>query len=390
MARRTKPVRVGVIGAGRGAMFAQSYHVSPDSETVALCDRDAPRLRVAAKQLKIPGLKLYTDLDKFLKHAMDAVIVTSDGPLHAEHTCLALEAGFHVQSEVPMDYTQEGCTRIIETVERTGLKYMFAENYQYIPHMATLKRWIKRGKFGQVVYAEAEYVHDVRNMDYRDDEGNYYTWEEARKHPKAKRAWRSGVHPISYITHSLGPLLHILDDRVTQVSCLSTGCHTAPHDGNPDAEVAIFKCRSGAVIKILCAHSIASPGHNWCTLLGTKGSVVMPRGTATLPAVYFEGESKPHTWEPIPWDKINAKLPPEAKKWGHGGSDYFLAGGFLRAILEDRPIPIDHYRGADYTIPGIVACRSAENGGLLMPVPDLRPDVRNNFRVRKANVQVGL
>lgn len=35
--------------------------------------------------------------------------------------------------------------------------------------------------------------------------------------------------------------------------------------------------------------------------------------------------------------------------------------------------PIDAYRGLDYTVPGIVARQSAEQGGVLLPVPDFRP-----------------
>jgi len=269
-------VRVGVLGAGRGLVFVRGYNLHPASEVVALCDKDRPRLEKAAATLKIEGLRLYTDYEEMLRSDLDMVVVASDGPLHAKHACMALEAGKHVQSEVPADYSMEGCLRLVETVERTGLKYMMAENSQYLLYMPTLKKWIQEGRLGEVVYAEAEYVHDVRNLYYRDTAGNYYSYQEAQKHPEAKRTWRSGVHPIHYITHSLGPILWLLDDRCVSVSCLSMAAHTSPEDGNPDAEVAILKTAKGRVIKTLCAHTIAHPGNSWYTLMGTKGSVENP------------------------------------------------------------------------------------------------------------------
>lgn len=329
--------------------------------------------------MKIDGLKLYTDYDDMLDTDIDAVVVASDAPLHAKHACMALEAGKHIQSEVPADYTMEGCLRLVETVERTGLKYMMAENYQYFLYMPTLKKWVQDGSLGGVVYAEAEYVHDVRDLYYRDSVGNYYSYPEAKKHPEAQRTWRSGVHPIQYITHSLGPLLWLLDDRCVMVSCLSTGAHTSPEDGNPDAEVAILKTEKGRILKILCAHTIAHPGNVWYTLMGTKGSVETPRGSAKKPVVYFEEKGERHKWKELEWEEFRAKVPDEAQRWGHGGSDWFLFDGFLDAIIHDTAPPIDVYRSTDYTVPGICAVRSALQDGDAIAIPDLRPAARKKW-----------
>jgi len=374
-----RKVRIGVLGAGRGLTFVRGYHLHPASEVVALCDKDRPRLEKAAATLKIEGLKLYTDYEEMLRSDVDMVVVASDGPLHAKHACMALEAGKHVQSEVPADYSVEGCLRLVETVERTGLKYMMAENSQYLLYMPTLKKWIQEGRLGKVVYAEAEYVHDVRGLYYRDAAGNYYSYQEAQKHPEAKRTWRSGIHPIQYITHSLGPILWLLDDRCVSVSCLSTEAHTSPEDGNPDAEVAILKTEKGKIIKILCAHTIAHPGNSWYTLMGTKGSVETPRGSAKKPVVYFEGEDELHKWRELEWEEFNAQVPEEALKWGHGGSDWFLFDGFLQAIINDTDPPINVYRATDYTVPGICAVRSSLQDGAAVAVPDLRPEARKKW-----------
>jgi len=310
---------------------------------------------------------------------IDVIVVASDGTLHAEHSCMALEAGKHVLSEVPADYSFEACLRLTETVERTGFRYMMAENCLYFPYMPTLKRYIDEGKLGRVVYAEAEYVHDVRGIYYRDEEGRYYSYEEAKNRPEARRTWRSGIHPIQYITHSLGPLLWLLEDRCVRVSCMSTGAHTSPEDGNPDAEVAILQTAKGIVMKILIAHTIAHPGNSWYTLMGTRGSVETPRGSAVNPVVYFEDEDASHRWREVEWKEFNAPLSEEAAQSGHGGADWLTADAFIRALDEGREMPVDIYRAMDFTIPGICAVQSAMQDGTALEIPDFRPEARKRL-----------
>jgi predicted dehydrogenase len=167
-------------------------------------------------------------------------------------------------------------------------------------------------------------------------------------------------------------LLWLLDDRCAKVSCLSTGAHTSPEDGNPDAEVAIFKTDKGRVLKILIAHTIAHPGNSWYTLFGTKGSLETPRGSAQKPVVYFEGEAESHRWKALEWEEFYAPMPEEAKQSGHGGSDWFVARAFADILLKGAPNPIDCYRAADFTVPGICAVRSAEQDGASVEIPDLR------------------
>jgi predicted dehydrogenase len=300
------------------------------------------------------------------------VVVASDGTLHGQHVTMALEAGKHVLSEVPMDYSFDECRRIVDAVERTGLQYMMAANADYNRWIPTVRGWIQEGRFGDVVYCEAEYVHDVRRIYYRDETGKHYSLAEAKEHPEAKRTWRSGVHPIQYITHSLGPLLTLLGDRCSSVRCLSTGAHTSPEDGNPDAEVAIMTTDQGRVIKILIAHTIAHPSYHWYHLMGTRGSFETKRGSAEKAVVYFEEAGAPQRWRPLSDEELQAPLPEAARASGHGGTDWLVADAFLTAIRENTRPPIDVYRAVDYTLPGICAVRSSEQGGVPVEIPDFR------------------
>jgi hypothetical protein len=75
---------------------------------------------------------------------------------------------------------------------------------------------------------------------------------------------------------------------------------------------------------------------------------------------------------PVSEEEIDACFPPEARTWGHGGGDYFLYRPFIEAILKDQPPIIDVYRSMDYTLPGVLAAKSADEGGVMQTVPDPR------------------
>src|SRR5207253_4096859 len=116
-----KTIRVGILGVGRGMVYARAFRAVPGAETVALCDRARPRLEKAAAAFGAPEARLFTDYEELLRQPeIDLVVVASDGPLHGQHIVKALEAGKHVLGEVPMDYDFEECRRITEAVERTG------------------------------------------------------------------------------------------------------------------------------------------------------------------------------------------------------------------------------------------------------------------------------
>src|SRR5262245_45060284 len=94
--RNGKPIRVGVIGVGRGQSFAHGASDLVGMKLVALCDRWKERLDEVGKKYKVAT---YTDFDKFLEHDMDAVVLANYFHEHAPFAIKALNAGFHVMSE---------------------------------------------------------------------------------------------------------------------------------------------------------------------------------------------------------------------------------------------------------------------------------------------------
>ena len=55
---------------------------------------------------------------------------------------------------------------------------------------------------------------------------------------------------------------------------------------------------------------------------------------------------------------------------GHEGSHHFLVDDFATAVATGTLPPVNTWEAARYTLPGIVAHKSALRGGERLPVPD--------------------
>ena len=84
---------------------------------------------------------------------------------------------------------------------------------------------------------------------------------------------------------------------------------------------------------------------------------------------FSRGDEERSGWESLP---IGYAARGDDTSAGHGGADLKLARSFTQAVLDGRPAPIDIYRSIEYNLPGILANRSAELGGVPISIPDLR------------------
>src|SRR5262245_24263005 len=196
-----KPIRVGVIGVGRGLSFARGAHIV-GMKLVALCDHWKEKLRDAGKQLKVAT---YTDYNRFLEHDLDAVILANYFHEHAPFAIAALRAGKHVMSECAACNTLDEGVALCRAVEETGQIYMFAENCPYTAFNLEMARLYRAGEIGRVLYAEGEYIHP-----------GSFDWYMGIA--PGLRHWRNNYPATYYCTHALAPLMTITDTMPIRVS----------------------------------------------------------------------------------------------------------------------------------------------------------------------------
>lgn len=81
---------------------------------------------------------------------VEAVYVCTPHHLHREHASLAFRAGKHVLVEKPMAGTLEDAEAMIAEAEASGVTFMVAENFRFLPPVQEARRLIAQGRVGQV------------------------------------------------------------------------------------------------------------------------------------------------------------------------------------------------------------------------------------------------
>lgn len=351
-------VKIGFVGMRRGLHLAENTVNLPGVKITAICDKNPQRLAEGEARLRekynITDLKTYGDFAEFLTDDMDAVVIATDATIHTPMAIQALEAGRNVLSEIPAIHSLEEAKALAAACKaHPNQKYMMAENCCFWAFINTWKSLIEQGQIGDIWYAEAEYLHNVTDL-MRDENGN--------------PTWRASYDSIRYLTHDLGPLLYIMNDRVVRVSGFKPGFNSVPDysTGTPN-EVGIFQTAKGALIKIFCAFGIERPMiHNYC-IYGTKGTLETDRIDAYQTNAYLKS---------IPnMEGKMFRLPtgtgyPGFEGGGHGGADGKMIQAFVESVRNDTPVPIDYRLGINMSLPGIIAHESAVNGGAPLEIPE--------------------
>jgi predicted dehydrogenase len=363
-----RAVRVGVLGLRRGAALARLAQ-DAGMQVVAVCERD-DRRREAAKAFSAVA---YRDVEPFLGHAMDAVVLVNDFDQHAPVAIQALDRGLSVLSETAACRTLAEGVALVEAAQQSTGIYMFAENYPYLPFTREMRRRYAAGDIGEVRYAEAEYL---------DEPGDLMAMVTDRSH------WRARTPATYYCTHSLAPVAAITGTRPAQVSGFVAPTAAGPEAlerarlGRGWAALLVVRLDNGAVFKSL--HGFLEAGQQaWVRLHGDRGLMENLRqgDTRALRVVWDakDGEDWRRAEEVyLPW-------PPEfpatdADPMGDGVAETLMLRDFAEAVRHQTAPDQDVYFGVELSITGIQAMRSSLAGSLPVEVPDLRrPDVRRAY-----------
>lgn len=355
-------VKLGVVGLGRGRNVVTEIIGEKGVTLTAICDNNPKKLESAKKHFAEKGLsalECYDNFDDLLKSDIDAIFIATDAIYHVPFVIKALDAGKHVLSEIPTVNSLDEAIQLKKAVmSHPELKYMAGENCCYWAFIEAWKKMYEDGKFGEITYAESEYIHC---RDYR----------EMKPEEFNKNHWRYFNPAIKYLTHNLGPLLYIMNDKVKTVTCMRPDVKYNPYREYIKNDIALFKTEKGAVIKIhICFDSYVGFDHNFA-LFGTRGTIetdkVKPLEEAHSFARFSDIPGSIDEKVEIP---VSLSFPGE-QNGGHGGADRKMVMAFINCILNDTPSPIDVDMGIRMSLPGIFANESCEKGGMPVEIPDI-------------------
>ncbi|HUB81594.1 MAG TPA: Gfo/Idh/MocA family oxidoreductase [Bryobacteraceae bacterium] len=169
-------LRVALIGCGaRGTVDARNMRGTPDDfqavapdnyhggnldprlkeprnvEIAALCDVNGSRIAAARKWA--PQAAVYNDFRKLLSdRTIDAAIIATPDPWHAQMLILACEAGKDVYLEKPVMYRLTEAKAMREAVRRTKRIVQIGTQHRSADHIAEAARIVQSGKLGEVKF----------------------------------------------------------------------------------------------------------------------------------------------------------------------------------------------------------------------------------------------
>ncbi len=353
-------IKVGVVGLGhRGRAMAELSAAFECVELTAVCDIKPSNWyekqwgHAQALADVFSETVFYEDYDRMLDEAsLDAIIVETGADIHAEFCIKALNKDINVLSDIPNVASLKEAEDLWKAAEKSKAMISTGANPNEQKFVVLLKDFYSNGLLGKPYCMEAEYIHWF----LPDSKENLHLNENGD--------WRKRLVPIRYCTHSLGPLLTILDEELRKVSCFSTGRQTEDST-NDDMMCAQFQTNSGVIVRLMrngrCRAEIGL--HNY-RVFGTEGymeridrfdkPVIRYNSTKEL-----DKSLKEISGEFMPPEYAND----EKAKGHHGGIDYAMLDHFFDAVLNDKPAPISLKEGLSMTLPGIYAEESAKRGG---------------------------
>ncbi len=382
------PVRVGVVGVGnRGTGLLKILLRIPGTKVPAICDINPEHLNRGigiVKQEHGTTPEGYSEgpyhyRTMLERDDLDAILIATPAPLHAEMAVDTMNAGKHAGSEVPGAYTLEECWNLVKTKEATGKRYMLLENYNYTRDRMMIYEMVRAGVFGDPHYAECAYIHDCRSLRFNQD---------------GTLTWRGDIKTENfgnlYPTHSLGPVskwlgIHEGDRMVSLTSRMSRpgsiheyavsrfgkDSQAAKIDFvNGDMCVTLIKTAADRLITVYYDSDSPRPMSNFYLVQGPKGVYDSREG------IHIDGQSPAHQWEPIGnyRDQYEHEYwrtrADEANRTGHGGGDYFVISDFVEMARQDREPFVNVYDSATWSSIMPLSRQSIEQGGTSVEIPD--------------------
>ena len=373
-------IRIGVAGlGGRGLSWMRLLQRIPGYRIVAVCDPiTAIHERALAAIEDSDGVAAYASYDDFLADAtVEAVALTVRSPRQGLLAAQALEAGKHVNQEVPAAHYIEDCWRIVVAAETSGKVYQLAEQTRYLGVMQAWHDMVAQGQLGRVTFVEGQYFHYyVSHFFWEKATGTFYGPTELAEHPEAEPSWSALMPSIHYLPHELSPLLYVLDDRVVSVTGMSTRGPSDAHPEipQPDMQVSLMKTEKDAIMRLAASFAQPQPprDYHWYQIMGTAGSVEWRRSNRDRPKMWL-ANGQMHDLAEVDWQFQRTDAPAEARGSGHGDADYYVHAAFRDAVLGTQPLAFDVYRAMDTAAPAILAAESIAQNSKLLSVPDFRP-----------------
>lgn len=316
-----------IVGCGVIAFtHAKALEQLPGETLYAACDIIPEKADEFAK--RHGAQKVYYNADDVMADpAVDIVCVCVPSGTHGEICAKAARAGKAIVCEKPMEITPEKIDKVIEEVEKSGVKMQCIFQRRLMPVAIAVRKAIQEGKLGKICLAEAELKY-YRDQEYYNSAGWRGTWDQ----DGGGALMNQGVHGVDL-------LLWMLDDKVKMLC--GQAQTLARNISVEDTAVAWLRMEKGTLCTISAA-TTAYPGFSTTFAIhGEKGSVKFD-DQGIISWDFLDPEDappRPDAGEAVGGARSNVDI----SIYGH----IKLLQDIAQAVREDRPAMIPPQQATD-------------------------------------------
>lgn len=237
-----KDIGIGVIGIGMGSNLLPINQVADSRlEVRGLCAQTPHKLETLAAQWGI-GYTTTAYRGLIARDDIQVIAVYSPDHLHAEQSAAALEAGKHVICTKPMCTRLEDAIRLVRLVEATSLKFLVGQTMRFDPEFVAAKQLADDGDLGEIIFAEAHYVHDARG---------FFPATPWRLDAPQDLMYGGASHPIDLLSWFLGD--------VEEVHAYGRKGNLTPEYPYADNYLINLRFKNGVIARVLAAYGLVEP-----------------------------------------------------------------------------------------------------------------------------------
>lgn len=314
-----KEFQVGLIGYGwaAGAHHDAINATGKARVTAVFSERDLDAAQIGENHGG-GEITCYQDLSAMLADPdLDAVSICSYPNLHAHQAVAAAEAGKHLIIEKPLALTMKDCHRILQAVEKAGVKACVCFEVRFSSQFRAIKSFIDSGLLGKIHYGEVDYYHGI---------GPWYgqfRWNTTVEN--------GGSSLLSAGCHALDALLLCMGDTpVKSVVSSATGSENATFAQYeyPTTTVTIVNFEDGRIGKVASVIDCLQPYYFHTHLVGSEGSLLDDK----FHSEKIDGLNKDR------WSNLSVKAVDSGDVSDHPYEEEFTA--FFDALANDSDMPL--------------------------------------------------
>ncbi len=251
-----KDLRIGVVGAagfiGRDHIHRLTTSIN-HATVVAVSDLDREKTQAVADTC---GAKVYTDgIELIHDPDVDAIVVTSWDPTHAQFVRAAIAAGKPVFCEKPLASTLEDCSEVIKDEIASG-KHLVQVGFmrRFDPGYLEMKSIIDSGKLGKPLMVHCK-----------------------SRTPVTPPKHTTRMHATNVIPHEIDVLRWLLDDEFDQAQVIMGRSSCYAPEGLQDPQLMLLTTKQGVVVDVEVAVNAHFGYEIQCEVVCENGTVSLPQ-----------------------------------------------------------------------------------------------------------------